>query len=127
MTKETSIEKEKSQTQQITQSDTHLRIEPSVDIYENDDEILLVADLPGVETSALDVRLDAPELTIQARQPVPVPEQASFRPLFFERSFRVPPSVDANGIKAELNGGVLKMHLKKSEESKPKKIQVRTS
>ncbi|MDJ0763583.1 MAG: Hsp20/alpha crystallin family protein [Myxococcota bacterium] len=125
MSKGTSLKKQEPKAQQITQADTHVQIEPRVDIFENDNEILLVADMPGVEPSALDVRLDTPQLTIQGRQSVPATEQASLSPLFFERSFRVPPSIDANGVKAELKKGVLKIRLEKSEKVRPKKIQVR--
>jgi HSP20 family molecular chaperone IbpA len=92
---------------------------PPVDIYEGADELLLLADLPGVEPSGLTVSFDAPELRIEGRRGSG--EAASV----YARTFRVSESVDPNGISAELNAGVLKLRLPKAAESKPKKIEVR--
>ena len=124
---ETGLSKTKGETAQLTQAETHVRMEPPVDIYENDLEILIISDMPGINTPDLEVRLDTPELFIQGRQPVPPTEQqAQIKPLFFERTFRVPPSIDPDGVKAELKNGVLKIHLAKSEKARPKKIAVHT-
>ncbi len=95
---------------------------PNVDVYENQDEILLVADLPGVSVDELDINLDGSELVIQGTQEEsPV---ASGKRLSFSRSFRVPQSVEPQGVKAELRQGVLMLHLTKSEASKPRRIEV---
>ena len=97
------------------------------DIYENEDEILIIADFPSVGTADMDIRLDKGRLDLEGRQ-VPAKEQASpLPPLLFARSFRVPSTIDPSGVTAELKQGVLRVTLKKSEESKPRRIQVTTA
>lgn len=92
-----------------------------VDIYEGTDELLLLADLPGVEPEGLNVSFDAPELRIEGRRGTG--EGASV----YTRTFRVSEQIDPNGISAELSAGVLKLRLAKAAQSKPRKIQVRAS
>lgn len=97
---------------------------PAVDIFENDDELLLVADLPGVETSGLSVELDPPELRIRGRQ-------ADFdrqlgEPVEFRRAFRVDDRIDPASISAKLEQGVLEVKLGKSAAVKPRRIAVRS-
>jgi HSP20 family molecular chaperone IbpA len=98
-------------------------VAPPVDIFENEQELLLVADLPGVEPDGLNISLDPPELHIEARQSAP-PNGPG---VVFGRSFRVDDRIDPNGISAELVQGVLRVHLKKSEALRPRRIAVRTS
>lgn len=90
-----------------------------VDIYEGADELLLLADLPGVDASGLTVSFDAPELRIEGRRGSG--ELASV----YTRTFRVSESIDPSGISAELNAGVLKLRLPKAAHTKPRKIEVR--
>jgi HSP20 family protein len=101
-------------------------ITPPVDIYENPDEILVVADFPGVPKQALSVRLDRSELIIEGTRAAP-DGPAETRAVAFSRAFRVPNTVDPNGVSAELSQGVLRVHLAKSEAAKPKRIEVHGS
>jgi HSP20 family molecular chaperone IbpA len=101
-------------------------ITPRVDIYENQDEILVVADFPGVPKESVSVRLDRSELVIEGTQAVPE-GQRDAQPLAFSRTFRVPNTVEPNGVSAELSQGVLQVHLAKSEAARPKRIEVRSS
>lgn len=101
-------------------------VTPLVDIYENDDEILVVSDFPGVPEKALTVHIDRSELLIEGTQPTPE-GQVVVRPLRFSRTFRVPNTVDPKGVTAELSQGVLRVHLAKSEAAKPRRIEVRSS
>lgn len=105
-----------------TQQNVHLA-SPPVDIFENADEILLVADLPGVAPDGLEVRLDGSELSIRGTQPTSQLESAP-EPLTFVRAFQVPKTIDPEGVKAELAGGLLRLHLAKSEAAKPRKIKI---
>ncbi len=98
---------------------------PPVDIYENSDEILLVADFPGVPRESLDIQLNGGELRIQGSQPDTGDQGA--RAVRFMRAFRVPNTVEPEGVDAELAQGVLKVHLKKSEAAKPRRIEVKSS
>lgn len=91
-----------------------------VDIYEGSDELLLLADIPGVEPEGLSVSFEAPELRIEGRRGTG--ESASV----YSRTFRVSEQLDPAGISAELNAGVLKLRLAKAAHTKPRKIEVRT-
>jgi HSP20 family molecular chaperone IbpA len=102
---------------------------PLVDIYENSDELLIVADLPGVESSDLNVHFEKGQLAIEARLHAPVEGTvlaAEWRPLDFRRTFVVPQGINADRISAELHGGVLHVHLPKADSLKPRQIQIRT-
>jgi HSP20 family molecular chaperone IbpA len=108
-----------------SRADDAVTVAPPVDIYENVDEILVVADFPGVPTEALTVRLDGPELLIEGTQAAAA--DAATRALRFSRAFRVPETVDPERISAEMTHGVLRVHLAKSEAAKPRRIQVKAS
>ena len=92
-----------------------------VDIYEDENELLLLADLPGVEPDGLDVSFEAGELRIEGRRG---PAETG---RVYTRTFRVSERIDPAGISAELNQGVLKLRLTKAEHSKPRKIEVRAA
>ena len=105
---------------------------PPVDILEKSDELLLVTDLPGAKSDAIDIHFEDGVLTITGTVAPRYDEQTSF--LWreygvgdFHRSFRVSEQVDANRIQAEYTDGVLTVHLPKAEEAKPRKIQVQTT
>jgi HSP20 family protein len=103
-------------------------ITPPVDIFETKDGLVVVADLPGVEPSALDVRVADGVLTLQARtQHVApgTPVQREYELLHFFRQFELPDQVDADRISAELKHGVLALQLPKKEKAKPKQIEVK--
>jgi HSP20 family molecular chaperone IbpA len=100
---------------------------PPVDIYETDDGLTVVADLPGVSKDHLDIQVNNNTLTIQARthnglQGVVVHRE--FHLGNFLREFRLADTVDVHRIQAELKNGVLTLHLPKAEQAKPKKINV---
>ena len=90
-----------------------------VDIYEGADELLLLADLPGVEPEGLTVSFEAPELHIEGRR------GSGDTASVYSRTFRVSEQIDANAINAELAAGVLKLRLGKAAHTKPRKIEVR--
>jgi len=91
-----------------------------VDIYEGTDELLLLADLPGVEPDGLSVSFEAPELRIEGRR------GGGDTASVYSRTFRVSEQLDPAGISAELNAGVLRLRLAKAAHTKPRKIEVRT-
>ena len=105
-------------------------VAPPVDIYENADEILVVADVPGARTDGITVRLEKDELTLHAATgdpPKGEPLFGSGRAADYARRFVVPPGIDGEKITADLKAGVLKIHLPKSAALKPRRIQVRAS
>jgi HSP20 family protein len=90
-----------------------------VDIYEGADELLLLADLPGVEPEGLSVSFESPELRIEGQR------GSGDTASVYSRTFRVSEQLDPAGISAELNAGVLKLRLAKAAHTKPRKIEVR--
>jgi HSP20 family molecular chaperone IbpA len=101
---------------------------PPFDIYENKDELLLIADLPGVMTDNLTIHLDKNELIIEGlRTPTthdhPLVDESMV--CDYRRTFVVPPGIDEKKIAAETKHGVLRLHLPKSEAVKPKRIEVK--
>lgn len=100
---------------------------PRVDVYESQDEILLVVDLAGVPQDAVEVQFGKGELTLSGkRTPAPkgTPLHTEFRPLPYRRVFSVPSTVDASKIEAKFDHGVLSVHLPKVDAHKPKRISV---
>ncbi len=92
-------------------------ITPKVDVYENADAYLLVADLPGVGKDDLHVSWSRGELTLEGHS----------GPRLFRRAFTVPDGIDADRIGADLVNGVLRLTLPKVAAVKPRKIEVRAS
>jgi HSP20 family protein len=102
---------------------------PDVDIVETAEELLLLADVPGARADDVSVHFEQGVLTLHARVPERRPAQA--RPLVqeygvgdFERSFQVSEAIDAEKIHAELDAGVLTVHLPKVEALRPRQIRV---
>ncbi len=105
----------------------HPTVRPPVDIYENRDEYLVVADLPGVDKDRLDIQLVDSQLTIEGQVGEEAGEhtiEREFRLINYRRSFELPEHVDRQKVAAKLENGVLTLHLPKSEAVKPKRIQV---
>ena len=100
---------------------------PVVDIFENDDEILLYADVPGVTREKITINVDNGKLEISAirnLQAKGVANWQEFGDAEFKRVFSVPQSIDVSRVNAELKEGVLKLQLPKAEAAKPRKIEI---
>jgi HSP20 family protein len=103
---------------------------PNVDIRETPNELVLEADLPGLEEKDLDVRVENNMLTIGGERKFEskVSEDDYMRLErsygSFSRSFALPPTVEPEKIRAEYRNGVLSVRLPKREEAKPKQIKV---
>jgi HSP20 family protein len=105
-------------------------VAPPVDIYENRDEILVFADVPGARNDGITIRLDKNELYLHARREETATGTAVAGPgkaADYSRTFIVPRGIDAEKITADLTAGVLRIHLPKSDAVKPRKIEVRAS
>lgn len=96
---------------------------PDADIFENEHEILIDASFPGVARDALRVEVSGAELTLEGRRSGYEGWLGASR---LQRTFRVPESVDLDGIEAELNHGVLRVRLPKRREASPRKISIRS-
>lgn len=103
-------------------------VTPAVDIFENKDELLVVADVPGASSEGLNVHFDKDQLFIEASsQPLGEEHKPLFREfgaIDYRRVFELAPGIDVEKIRAELKNGVISIHLPKSSATKPRKIQI---
>ncbi len=103
---------------------------PAVDIYDNKDNLIIKADLPGLTQKDINVSVEDDVLSIKGekKKEQEVKEDNFYRIErvygSFERSFTLPSNVDAANIKATYKDGVLQLTLPKREETKPKQIKV---
>ncbi|HEY3498232.1 MAG TPA: Hsp20/alpha crystallin family protein [Polyangiaceae bacterium] len=93
---------------------------PAVDVYENEAELLLVADVPGVTPERLNLHIDPPELRIEA-------STADEGGITWVRAFNIDERIAAGQVSAELKNGVLTVHLPKAPEAKPRRVEVKAS
>ncbi len=105
-------------------------VAPLVDIYENDDEILLHVDMPGVDKKDIAVNIDNGQLALSGLRKVETAgsvQWEEFGEVEFQRTFSVPQSIDTEKVTAELKDGVLHLHLLKSEAAKPRQIEIKAA
>ncbi len=104
-----------------------------VDVREDADHIYVEAELPGFKKDEVDINLENQTLTISAEHREPNEPKPGDKTEWllrerhytrFQRSFTLPPTVDAQTVQAKLNDGVLTITLNKREESKPRRITV---
>ena len=105
---------------------------PAVDIVENDVGITLLADMPGVSRERLVVKVDGDHLTIEGSAEVEVPEKlelvhSEIRNPYFRRSFTLSRELDPSKIEASLRDGVLRLHIPKAEEARPRRVEVKVA
>ena len=101
---------------------------PPADIYETEKEFTIAVDLPGIERAALEINLDNDELVIRGERAAEEAEEQrrTERPHGrFLRRFGVPASVDPKGISAEYKDGVLRVRLRKREEPKARRVEIK--
>lgn len=104
---------------------------PSVDIYENKDQIVLEAELPGMKQEEFDLSIENNVITLRGeRKFEKTDETDNYHRVersygSFTRSFTLPQTVSAEGATAEYNNGVLRVTLPKREDTKARRIEVK--
>jgi len=103
---------------------------PRADIYETDDSITVVVDMPGVDENMLDVMLENEVLTISGFVDLEEPEDldlvyAEYRVGDYQRAFTLSDQIDREGIEASVKDGVLRLHLPKITEARKRKIEIK--
>ena len=103
---------------------------PRADIYETDEEIVVVADVPGVDENTVEITLESNVLTINGYVEPEEPEgrslsYAEYRVGDYQRAFSLSDQIDREGIEATVRDGVLRLHLPKVTEAKVKKIAIK--
>ena len=103
---------------------------PTVDIYDNDESIVITAELPGIDKEDMVIDVKDGVLTLKGerffdnevkKEKYYCRERAFGK---FERIFRLPAEVDPEKISADYKNGILKINIPKPEEQKPKQITV---
>lgn len=108
-----------------------LNIRPSVDIIEEEDKVTLKADMPGLEKNDIKVVVNEGLLTIEgSRNETREEKGKGFTRTerfmgTFSRSFNLPPWADGSKVLADYKNGVLTVTIPKTEQSRPKEIEVK--
>src|SRR5947209_899740 len=103
---------------------------PPVDIYEDEHNITLKMEVPGIDEKDIDVRIENTTLTVHGERKIEKEEkEENFRRIerqygSFTRSFTLPSAVDTGQVSANYDKGMLKISLAKKAEAKPKQIKV---
>lgn len=103
---------------------------PAVDVYEDEHNITLNIEVPGVEEKDIDIRVENNTLTVHGERKFEKEQkEENFRRVerqygSFTRSFTLPSTVDTESIQANYDKGILKVQLAKKAEAKPKQIKV---
>ncbi len=106
---------------------------PPVDVEETADEIVLTAELPGVNRDAIDIEMEDGVLTIQGEKKDERKEEGAQGLLYerrwgsFTRRFTLPRAVDSARITAQYENGILSIRVPKAEEAKGRKIEIAES
>lgn len=107
-------------------------ISPATDIYEDQEGVILYVDLPGVNKETLDIDVDQDILTIRGAinlttQEKMQPTYMDIRTEVYERRFTLGDELENSRIEANLDQGVLKLSIPRSEQHKPKKIEIKVA
>lgn len=102
---------------------------PVTDIFETDQALTVVLEMPGVNKESVEVGVENDVLTINGQ--IDFSKYEGLQPLYIEynignysRSFQISSKIDQDGIKAELKDGVMTLVLPKAEKAKPRRITV---
>ena len=102
---------------------------PTTDIYDTEDALTVVMELPGVEKQEVDVKLEENVLSVEGR--IDFRKYEGLEPLYteynvghFARSFSLSDKIDQQQIGAELKDGVLTLTLRKAKAAQPRRIQI---
>ena len=102
---------------------------PTADIFETEDALTVVLEMPGVSKDNVDVSVESGVLTIEGR--IDFQKYEGLQPVYgeynvgpYRRGFRISSQIDQNKIAAEMRDGVITLTLPKAEEAKPRRITV---
>ncbi len=102
---------------------------PATDIYETEDKLMVVMEMPGVEKKNVNIQLEKNELTVEGH--IDSEKYAQIHPVYteynighFSRSFRLSSEIDQERIEAKVADGVLALYLPKLQEATPRRIKI---
>ena len=103
---------------------------PPVDVYEDEHNVVLKIEVPGIDEKDIDVRIENNTMTVHGERKFEQEEkEENYRRVerqygSFTRTFTLPQTVDQENVQADYDKGVLKIKLSKKAEAKPKQIKV---
>lgn len=100
---------------------------PNIDIFEDDNNIVLLADMPGVSKDNVDIRVEDGRLSIQGKVSKETPGEyvlSEYSIGDYFSNFALSTTIDQSAIQASMKNGVLRVVLPKSDKLKPKKIAI---
>src|ERR1700680_150860 len=106
---------------------------PAVDVYEDEHNVTLKIEVPGIDEKDIDVRIENNTLTVHGERKIEKEEkEENYRRVerqygSFTRTFTLPTTVDSEKVSASYDKGILKISLAKKAEAKPKQIKVNVS
>ena len=100
-----------------------------MNVFRKGDDFIVIAEVPGIKKSDLDVQVKGNTLRLAGTKSVAYPEKASLHrrerlPGRFDRAVTLPVEIDPDGVKAECRDGILALFLPRAERDKPRSIQV---
>lgn len=135
MTEEKALQVEDTEKREVAETVAErtrdqLAFVPRADIYETEEAITVVADMPGVDESSVDITLENNVLTINGYVEPLQPEgynlaYAEYRVGDYQRAFTLSDQIDRDGIEAVVKDGVLRLYLPKVTEVRRRKIAIR--
>jgi HSP20 family molecular chaperone IbpA len=131
---ETNAENKEVATRESSEVQTHepeALLRAPVDIFEDAEGITLLADMPGVNRDSLNLHVDKDSLIVEGDARIDMPEgmealYADVRSTRYRRSFALSGELETDRIEASLKDGVLRVHIPKRAEARPRKIEIRT-
>lgn len=103
---------------------------PTTDIFETDDALTMLLEMPGVDRENIEISVENGVLTVEGK--INFSKYEGLQPVYseynigpFRRTFRISSRIDQDNIKAEMQGGVITLVLPKAEEAKPRRIEVK--
>ena len=126
----TSVAKQESETPQGTERTRARKVYvPLVDIIENEHALMLIADVPGVDESGIDITIEKNILTLRGSVDLEPPQgfELSYDEYGvgdYERSFTLPNEIDREGVQAAIKDGVLTLTLPKMKQAVARKVSV---
>ena len=102
---------------------------PPLNIFRKGDDLVLIAEVPGISRSDLDLQVKGRTIRLSGKKTVQYGEKASVHRRErlagrFDRSVTLPVEIDTDGVKAECRDGILALYLPRAESDKPKSIKI---
>jgi HSP20 family protein len=136
MTEDTALQVQDTEKREVAETGAErtrdrLAFVPRADVYETDEAIVVVADVPGVDENSVDITLEDNVLTINGYVEPEPPEgynltYAEYRVGDYVRAFTVSDQIERDGIEATVKDGVLRLHLPKAAAAKRRRIPITT-